>query len=82
MIVSVRESKARMSELLAKACQGESVVITVRGKPTVRLVPIRSDGDSVDMNRWACELRERHSGAKAVPAASSGEILDDLRGAF
>ena len=71
-----------MSELLAKACKGESVVITLRGKPTARLVPIKSDGDAVDMSRWACELRERQSGAKAGPASSSGEIIDDLRGAF
>ena len=80
MIVSVRESKARMSELLAKACDGESVVITVRGKPTARLVPIDEGKDAADMERWADELRQRQSGAKVASARSSAGIIDDLRG--
>jgi len=80
MIVSVRESKARMSELLTRACDGQNVIITVRGKPTVQLVPINKGGNAADMSQWADELRRRHSGAKAVPAGSSGTIMDDLRG--
>lgn len=80
MMVSVREFKARMSELLTKACYGESVVITVRGKPTVRLVPINEGKDAADMEQWAGKLRQRLSGAEVVSAGSSAAIIDDLRG--
>ncbi len=82
MIVSVRESKARMSELLTRACEGENVIITVRGKPTVRLVPVNQAPNAADMIQWADEIRRRHSGATGVPAGSSAEIIDDLRGFY
>ena len=39
MDVSVRELKARLSEYLRRAGQGEEVVITSRGKEVARLKP-------------------------------------------
>ncbi len=80
MIVSVRESKAKISELLIKARQGEEVLITVRGRPEARIVPVPRDNDLPDMKLWAEELRGRLLGAQPAPAASSREIIDDLRG--
>lgn len=81
MIVSVRESKARISELLVKARQGEEVLITVRGRPEARIVPVqREEVPPPDMKVWADELRGRMLGAKPAPASSSREIIDDLRG--
>lgn len=81
MIVSVRESKARMSELLNKACAGEDVVISVRGQPKVRIVPIAGATDTTDMSTWSKDLRARLAGqGTAAPADSSREIMDDLRG--
>lgn len=41
MQVGVRELKAHLSEYIAKAREGEPVVITDRGKPVVRLEPVR-----------------------------------------
>ncbi len=38
MIASVRIAKAKLSELLDRAAQGEEVVITSDGKPKARLV--------------------------------------------
>ena len=80
MIVSVRESKAKISELLVKARQGEEVLITVRGKPEARLVPVHQDEPPPDMKLWADELRSRMMGDKPSPASSSKQIIDDLRG--
>ena len=33
MVASLRDAKARLSELVQKAANGEEVVITVRGEP-------------------------------------------------
>jgi prevent-host-death family protein len=38
--VTIREAKARLSELIAKACRGEEIVITRGSKPVVRLVAV------------------------------------------
>lgn len=78
--MSVRESKARISELLVRARKGEEVLITVRGEPEARIVPVHRNNTSPDMKLWADELRGRLIGSNPAPAASSREIIDDLRG--
>lgn len=78
MIVSVRESKARLSELLAKALDGEEVVITVRGEPTARLVPVKASAGKPDLRAWAAERRRELEG-QLMGADSSATILDELR---
>ena len=40
MIVTVRQAKARLSELLERVARGKEVVIAKRGKPFVRLVRV------------------------------------------
>ncbi len=40
--VSVKEVRERLSELLDRAARGEEVVILRRGKPVVRLAPLRA----------------------------------------
>jgi len=39
MTVGVRELKSRMSECLRRVKQGETVIVTERGKPVGRLIP-------------------------------------------
>ncbi|MGD0576310.1 MAG: type II toxin-antitoxin system prevent-host-death family antitoxin [Anaerolineales bacterium] len=39
MTVGVRERKSRLSEYLRRVNQGETVVVTKRGKPVGRLIP-------------------------------------------
>jgi prevent-host-death family protein len=39
------EAKSKLSELLAKAERGEETVITRRGRPVARLVPVTSGHD-------------------------------------
>lgn len=40
MKISITEAKTRLSELVAAAESGKEVIITRRGKPAVRMVPI------------------------------------------
>lgn len=77
MIVSVRESKARLSELVTKARQGEDVVITVRGKPSARIVSMDSHNKKPDMKAWAREIESRLRHQKTSDSAS--DIVTSLR---
>jgi len=80
MIVNVRESKARLSELVSKAAGGEEILITVRGQPKAKLVAISAGPESPDMPQWAKELQARLELQTTRDSAdSSAEILDDLR---
>lgn len=79
MMVSVRESKARLSELLAKAAEGEEIVITVRGEPTARLVPIKVSAAKSDLREWVADRRNSLSQQTMPQSDSSREILDTLR---
>jgi len=79
MIASVRETKAKLSELISKATSGEEVVISVRGRPTIKLVPIHPHSEKPDIQSWA---NRRRSQLKAMPekADSAKEIVSALRG--
>jgi len=44
MTTNLRDAKSRLSELVRRAAAGEEILITVRGKPTVRLSAIQSVG--------------------------------------
>jgi prevent-host-death family protein len=80
MIVNVRESKARLSELVTKAAAGEEILITVRGQPKARLVAVSSHPERPDLHAWAEELEARLASQPAQSAGdSSTEILDELR---
>jgi len=79
MIVSVRESKARLSELLAKVLEGEEVVITVRGEPTARLVPVKAPSGKADLRAWTAARRRSLADQPVPQSDSSGTILDELR---
>lgn len=58
MIVNLRESKARLSELVESASRGEDVLITVRGKIRARLTRA-TEAEASDMTLWAEELKKR-----------------------
>ena len=40
MTTTLREAKAKLSEMVKRASRGEEVVITVHGKETAKLVPL------------------------------------------
>ena len=67
------EAKNRLSELLDRAEKGEEVVITRRGKPVAKLVPI-PDAYNVEVARGAMQrIRERAKSLKV--SASEAEKL-------
>jgi prevent-host-death family protein len=57
MVKTLRESKAKLSEFVERASQGEDVLITVRGKVKARLTSVRTQAQVVAGSVWAQELR-------------------------
>lgn len=78
MIKSLRDSKAHLSEYVDRASQGEEIVITVRGKPKARLVPIQLPSED-EKQAWGSRLREARTASSTKRRSSSREILNDLR---
>jgi prevent-host-death family protein len=76
MIKTLRESKAKLSELVERASQGEDVLITVRGKVKARLT--RASQEGADMRGWAEELAEL-DGYTLRADLSAEDILDESR---
>jgi prevent-host-death family protein len=58
------EAKNKLSELLLRAERGDEIVITRRGRPVAKLVPIREETDN-DRARAAAErIRDRAKARK------------------
>jgi prevent-host-death family protein len=82
MITTLRESKAKLSELVDRASRGEEVIITVRGKPKARLCPVKQPGagERRRAGKWERLLREARESYSTGVHDSATEILDDVRG--
>lgn len=78
MNVSMSEAKGQLTELARRAEAGEEVILTRRGRPAVKLVPVdgrRADDDE----RWAL-LEALHGSARkrfGPDAAHSADFLYD-----
>ena len=57
MVKTLRESKAKLSELVERASRGEDVLITVRGTVKARLTKVESSPAGFDGRAWVGELR-------------------------
>jgi antitoxin (DNA-binding transcriptional repressor) of toxin-antitoxin stability system len=80
MLKNLRESKAKLSELVERASQGEDVLITVRGKIKARLTRAGMPQPGVDGKSWARRLRTLHGTySKSHPKISIEQILDEQR---
>jgi prevent-host-death family protein len=80
MIKTLRESKAKLSELVERASQGEDVLITVRGKVKARLTRAAAPSDPSDRQAWIERLKRiQKTYTRGEPKASLDEILSDLR---
>jgi antitoxin (DNA-binding transcriptional repressor) of toxin-antitoxin stability system len=55
--VNVAEAKARLSELIDSALEGEEVVIARRGKPLVRLAVLREGRVKPEAGRFKGRIR-------------------------
>jgi prevent-host-death family protein len=62
------EAKNKLSELLDRAEQGEEVIITRRGKPVAKLVPMNSAFDRERSREAAHRIRERATTLKLSPS--------------
>lgn len=72
--VGMHEAKTNLSRLVERALDGEEVVVTRRGEPAVRLVPV-SEGDGFASLAGAWRGRVRI-------APDFDELPDDLAEAF
>lgn len=79
MQTTLREAKAKLSEMVEIASAGEEILITVHGKPKARLVPMQPVEDQESFATWAGVLRERAAKYTVKTVDSSTEILRELR---
>jgi len=74
--VSAREANQHFSRLLKAAAEGEDVVITRRGKPVAKLVPLA--GPKIDAKRRAAIKRLMKSLRKGYPLGGLRINREDL----
>ena len=80
MIRTLRESKARLSELVELASRGQDVLISVRGKVKARITSARSNLRGDDRASWISELRSlRSKTATRKTTLKVEKILEDMR---
>lgn len=80
MITNLREAKSQLSKLVQLACDGEEIVITVRGKPAARLISIQDAKKIPDHTEWASELAAVAESVRVnAPKNTPQECWDDLR---
>jgi prevent-host-death family protein len=84
MAVGIRELKSRLSEYVARAAEGEEIVVTDRNRPVARLVPYvaASDVDRGIDEGWI-EAPRRHALGEVERARSTRStlaVLDEDRG--
>ena len=58
MTATLRETKAKLSEMVKLASRGEEIIITVHGKQTAKLVGLPRRSKKLDKKRWLAELVE------------------------
>lgn len=87
-VVSIRELKSRLSHYLRLARAGESVVITDRGVPVGRLVPIEPDVQArlaalraAGVVQWSGRrLAPRRPTIRLAPGKTAADLIVEDRG--
>ena len=64
MVTTLRESKAKLSELVERASRGEDVLITVRGTVKARLTKVEASPAGFDGRAWVGKLRTLQEAVK------------------
>ena len=72
--ISLAEAKARLSELVARAAEGETVQITRRGKPVAQLTPIQRPRKPIDI-----ALLRSVSEKTPMQSESAGDFIRRMR---
>ncbi len=79
MIINLRNSKARLSELVEIASGGEDVLITVRGKVKARLTRAVPEVPYASKSAWIEERRAQLAMQQTLPAGTMQEAIDEDR---
>lgn len=80
MTATLRETKAKLSEMVKRASKGEEVIITVHGKEVAKLVGLAKPPEKLDKKKWLAELaglRRKYSTGKR--GRSAEEIVSEGR---
>lgn len=84
MNVGVRELKSQLSDYLKRAAAGESITVTDRGRPVVRLVPFAEHSDvqrGIEEGWIEAPRRTRLDPIERWSSShSTVDVLDDDRG--
>ena len=78
MIKTLRESKAKLSELIDIASKGEDVLITVHGKVKAKLTKA-APVHALDMQAWTKELKILQTKYTINNKVKSEDILQEMR---
>ena len=78
MQVALSEAKAQLADLVRRAEAGDEVILTRRGEPTVRLVPVVTE--AIKDRRWRLleELRGSAKGKPGLEGTTASNITDFL----
>jgi prevent-host-death family protein len=80
MTATLRETKAKLSQMVRLASQGEEVIITVHGKQMAKLVGVPRRTKKLDKKKWLAELarlRRKYSTGRVTMTAQ--QIQDENR---
>lgn len=81
MIVTLRQARQCLSELIERAYQGEDILITVRGKVRARLTRVLPEVTVHDRQAWVAELRQFHADVgQDTQTLRTEDILSEDRG--
>lgn len=80
MKIAVKDAKAELSGLIARAAKGEQIVITKRGKPVAEIRPVHDDTTPIQRHVAARRIIERSKSTETTPAARSTDFLYDEDG--
>ncbi|MFZ4433425.1 MAG: type II toxin-antitoxin system Phd/YefM family antitoxin [Microthrixaceae bacterium] len=80
MVVGIRELKAKLSEYLVRAQAGEEVVVTDRGRPVARIVPLADDAavERGIAEGWVAAPRRRGRLGEVERVRSQMSVLDAI----
>ncbi len=80
MVATLRETKAKLSEMVKRAAAGEDVLITVHGKQVAKLVGLPKQSKRLDKKKWLAELaRLRRKYSTGRSGRTAEEIVSEGR---
>jgi prevent-host-death family protein len=80
MIATLRETKAKLSDMVKLAASGEEVFITVHGKQMAKLVGLPKRARKIDKKKWLARLaRLRRQTGTGIVGMTAREIQDENR---